>query len=161
MDEFLKRLGLTVLYLLGAAYAINYVMSLDRGYRGNWLFILTGKIAWGIEMVVTIVFYGALVAAAMWIVTKAIELYESMKRDAEEESLRKNNEAVAEANRVAWMAELRMRNANSIEEIGLQKRKAREHEEHLKQLEAQRTGPRSEDDAIEKALFGIKSGGLE
>lgn len=161
MNEFSKRLGFTILYFLGAAYAINSVMSLDRGYRGNWLFILTGKIAWGIEMAVKIAFFAALTVAAVFVVTKAIELYESMKRDAEEESARKNNEAVAERNRAAAAMELQWRNASSIEELRREKIKAREHEEHLKKLEAQRNGPRSEDDAIEKALSGIKFGGLE
>ena len=161
MNEFLKRLGLTTLYFLGSAYVINYVMSLDRGYRGNWLFILTGKIAWGIELVVTIAFFAALACAAMYVVVKALELFESMKRAAEEETLRKNNEAVAEASHAAWLVELQARNARSIDDVRLEKLKAREHEEHLKKIETARTGPRSEDDAIEKALSGMKFGGLE
>lgn len=161
MNEFSKRLGFTVLYFLGAAYAINSVMSFNRGYRGNWLFVLTGKIAWGIETVVKITFFGALVAAAVYTVVKAIELYESMKREAEEESVRKNNETVAERNQAAWAMEVQRQNANSIEDVRREKLKAREHEEHLKELEAKRLGPRSEDDAIEKALSGMKLGGLE
>jgi hypothetical protein len=161
MTEFSKRLGFTVLYLLGSAYAINSVMGLNRGYRGNWLFVLTGKIAWGIETVVKITFFGALVAAALYIVVMAMELYESMKREAEEEYMRKNNEAVAERSRAAWAMELQRQNSNSIEEVRREKLKAREHEEYLKKLEAQRNGPRSEDDAIEKALSGMKFGGLE
>lgn len=161
MNEFLKRLGFTVLYFLGAAYAINSVMSFNRGYRGNWLFVFTGKIAWGIETAVKIAFLAALVALAFYIVTKAMELYESMKREADEESLRKNNETVAERNRAAWAMELQKQNANSIEEVRREKLKQREHEEHMKQLEAKRTGPRSEDDAIEKALSGMKFGGHE
>ena len=161
MSEFSKRLGFTVLYFLGSAYAINSVMGLDRGYRGNWLFVLTGKIAWGIETVVKIAFFAALVTAAIYIVTKASELYESMKREAEEESVTKNNETVAERNRAAWAMEVQRQNANSIEDVRREKLKAREHEEHMKQLEAKRTGPRSEDDAIEKALSGMKFGGLE
>jgi len=136
-------------------------MSLDRGYRGNWLFVFTGKIAWGIETVVKIMFFGAIVAAAVYIVVKAIELYESMKREADEESLGKNNETVAERNRAAWAMEVQRQNANSIEEVRREKLKQREHEEHMKQLEAKRTGPRSEDDAIEKALSEMKFGGLE
>ena len=84
MNEFSKRLGFTVLYFLGAAYAITSVMGLNRGYRANCLFIFTGKIAWGIEMAVKIAFFAALAAAAVCIVTKAIELYESLKREAEE-----------------------------------------------------------------------------
>ncbi len=161
MDEFLKRLGLTVLYFLGSAYAINFVMSFDRGYRGNWLFVFTGKIAWGIETAVKIAFFAALAAAAVYIVTKVIELYESLNREAEEDAARKNDAAVAERNRVAWAMELQTRNANSIEEVRREKLKAREHEEHLKKLDAERTGPRDEDDAIEKALSGMKFGGLE
>ena len=161
MNEFSKRLGFTILYFLGAAYAINSVMSLDRGYRGNWLFVFTGKIAWGVETAVTITFFGALAAVAVYIVTKAIELWESMKRDVEEESARKNDEAVAERSRAAWAMELQRQNANSIEEVRREKLKALEYEERLKQLEAKRTGPRSEDDAIEKALSGMKFGGLE
>lgn len=161
MNEFSKRLGFTILYFLGAAYAINSVMGLDRGYRGNWLFVFTGKIAWGIETVVKIAFFAALAAAAVYIVVKAIELYESMKREDDEESLKKNNETVAERNRAAWAMEVQRQNANSIEEVRREKLKAREHEEHMKQLEAKRTGPRSEDDAIEKALSGMKFGGHE
>ncbi len=161
MSELSKRFGFTILYFLGAAYAINSVMGLDRGYRGNWLFVLTGKIAWGIETVVKITFFSVLLAVAIYIVTKAIELYESMKRDAEEESVRQSNETVAERNRAAWAMELQRQNANSIEEVRREKLKQREHEEHMKQLEAKRTGPRSEDDAIEKALSGMKFGGLE
>jgi 3-methyladenine DNA glycosylase Mpg len=161
MTEFSRRLGFTVLYFLGSAYAINSVMGLDRGYRGNWLFVFTGKIAWGIETVVKIAFFAALAAAALYIVVKAIELYESMSRESEEESLRKNNETVAERNRAAWAMEVQRQNANSIEEVRREKIKAREYEEHLKQLEAKRIGPRSEDDAIEKALSGMKFGGLE
>ena len=91
MSEFSKRLGFTVLYFLGAVYAINSVMSFDRGYRGKWFFVLTGKIAWGIETAVKILFFGALAVVAFLIVTKAFERYESMKREADEESLRKNN----------------------------------------------------------------------
>jgi hypothetical protein len=161
MNEFSKRLGFTVLYFLGAAYAINFVMGLNRGYRGNWLFVLTGKIAWGIETAVKILFFGALAVVAFFIVTKAIELYESMKREAEEESVMKNNETVAERNRAAWAIEVQRQNANSIEDVRREKLKVREHEENMKQLEAKRTGPRSEDDAIEKALSGMKFGGLE
>ncbi len=161
MNELFKRLGFTVLYFLGAAYAINSVMSLSRGYRGNWLLVFTGKIASGIEMTVKIAFFAALAVAAVFVVTKGVELYESMKREADEDVARKNDGAVAERNRAAWAMELQTRNANSIEELRREKLKAREHEEHLKQLEAKRTGPRSEDDAIEKALSGIKFGGLE
>jgi hypothetical protein len=57
--------------------------------------------------------------------------------------------------------ELQRQNANSIEEVRREKLKAREHEEHLKQIEAKRAGPQSEDDAIEKALSGMKFGGPE
>ncbi len=108
-----------------------------------------------------IAFFAALAASAVYIVVKAIELYESIKQEDDEESVRKNNETVAERNRAAWAMELQKQNANSIEEVRREKLRAREHEEHFKQLEAKRTGPRSEDDAIEKALSGMKFGGLE
>lgn len=158
MDDFLKRLLLTAAYCIGAMYLIHLVMATDPGYQRNWLFIFTGQIVWVIGLILKIAFFLALAAGGFYLVIAAIQIHSSWEEQRAEAELQKNNEEVAKR---AAAHNVVVARAVEFKAIAEEKRKRQEIEEHRKKIQAERFGPRSEEDALAKAMDSLKFGGLE
>jgi len=72
--------------------------------------------------------------------------------------MKKNDEEVAERSAAQNAMMARARELEAIEE---KKRKDEEFEDHLQRRHLDKYGPRSEDDALAKAMDSIKLGGFE
>lgn len=106
-----------------------------------------------------IAFFAALAVVAVFIMMKVIGLYASMKPEPREESTPKDDEIVRD--QAAWLAQLNAYRPKAIEEPYFEKPKPLRRAEPPKKLEAPPDGPRSEDEAIEKALSGMRFGGFD
>lgn len=156
IDDFFKRLLLTIAYFIGAMCVVHLMMATDPGYRGNWLFIFTGQIVWVIGIVFKIAFFLALAVGGFYFVIAAIQIRDSWKEQKAEAALQKNNEEVAK--RAAAQHALAARE-REFEAIAEEKRKRQELEERHKKIQAEKFGPRSEEDALAKAMDSLKFGG--
>jgi len=158
MDNFLKRLLMTIAYWVGAMCLIHLMMATDPSYQRNWLFIFTGQIVLTIGLVLKIGFFIALAIGGFYLASAAIQLHESWHLQVEEAAQKKNDEEVA---RRAAAHHAMAARAREVEAIAEEKRKKQELEEHRRKIHAERFGPRGEDDALEKAMASIKFGGFE
>lgn len=158
MDDFLKRLLLPVVYWVGAMCLIHLVMGMDPGYRGNWVFVFTGKILWIVIMIFRITLFLGLAVGTYYLAVMAIKAHDTWQEQQAEEAMKKHNEEVAKRNAAQDEIMARKREQQAIEE---KKRKDQEFEEHLQRRHLEKYGPRSEDDALAKAMDSIKLGGFE
>ena len=158
MNDFLKRMLLTAAYWLGAMCLIHFVMGTDPGYQGHRLFVFTGQIVSIISLILKIALFMAAAAAVFYFIVFVIQIHDSWQEHKAEEEMKKNDEEVA--TRAAFHHAMVAR-ARELEVIEEKKRKDQELEEHLQRRHLEKYGPRSEDDALAKAMDSIKLGGFE
>ncbi len=158
MNDFLKRLLLIAGYLIVATCLIHLVMGTDPGFSGNWLFIFTGKIVWLIALILKITFFVVLAAGIFYFLIAAIQVLDSWQERKDEAAMKKNSEEVAKRNASQQAI---VASAREFEAIAEKKRKDKEFEEHQLKRRLEKHGPRSEDDALAKAMDSINLGGLE
>lgn len=158
MNDFFKRLLLVAGYVIGALCLIHLVMGTDPGFHGNWLFIFTGRIMWLIALILKITFFVILAACIFYFLITAIQAHNSWQEHKADEAMKKNNKEVAKRNaaRQAIAA-----SAREFEAVAEKKRKEKEFEEHQRKRQLEKHGPRSEEDALAKAMDSMRFGGLE
>ena len=157
MDEFLKRLWITAAFLLFSFNMIHVLMWLNGGYSRSWLFVLTGKLIW-IEFWVFKIAIGLVIIFGAWWFAKNVK-----NQIAINEANRKEELQIAEYNKIAEeqrvLHEGYEKTAQAKQAIEKQRKQA-EFEKHQQQLKHERTSPRKEEDALQKALDSINYGGL-
>ena len=87
-----------------------------------------------------------------------IQIHDSWQEHKAEEEMKRNDEEVAARAAAHNAIVARAREREAIEE---KKRKDQEFEEHQQKQHLEKYGPRSEDDALAKAMDSIKLGGFE
>lgn len=157
MNDFLKRLLQAVAYWTSAMCVIHILMTTDPGYQGNWLYLFTGKIVWLIALILKIGLFTALAVGVFYLVKTAIQNQNSWQEHKAEGVINNNEEA---AKRGA-AHDLVIASACEFEAVAEKKRKEKELEEHRQMRHLEKFGPRSEDDALAKAMDSIKLGGFE
>jgi uncharacterized membrane protein len=158
MNDFLKRLLLSAAYLIGAMCLIHLVMGTGPGFGGHWLFIYTGKIVWLIALILKITFFVIIVAGIFYFLNAAVQAHDSWQEHKAEEAMKKTNEEVAKCNAAQQAI---VASAREFEAVAEKKRKEKEFEEHQRKRQLEKNGPRSEEDALAKAMDSLKFGGLE
>ena len=158
MNDFLKRLLLSAGYVIGAMCLIHIVMGTDPGYRGHWLFIFTGKIVWLIALILKTTFFLVLATGIFNFSIAAIQAHDSWQEHKAEEAMKKKNEEVAKRNAAQQAI---VASEMEFEAVAEKKRKEKEFEEHQRKRQLEKHGPRSEEDALAKAMDSLKFGGLE
>lgn len=157
-DNLMKRFLFVIVYLVGSAILIHLMMGTDPGYRGNWLYVLTGQVTWLVMLIFKVVLCGACLWITVVLIQAAPRLIAEMKDQREEqEQQRLANDRNAREQSV-YRAEMRASETTEIERLAKEKR---DHEEWRRKIEFERSGPRDEKAAIEKALSEIKFGGFE
>ena len=157
-DNLMKRFVFVVAYLVGSAILIHLMMETDPGYRGNWLYVLTGHVVW----FVLLIFKIALCGAGLWIAVHLIHVAQQMNAQVRNEREEQEQQRLVKQRNVreqsVYRAEMQARESAQIERLEKEKR---DHEEWRRKVEFERSGPRNEKAAIEKALSEIKFGGFE
>ena len=157
MDEFLKRLWITAAFLLFSFNMVHVFMWTSGGYSRNWLFALTDKLIW-LEFWVFKITTGLLILFYTWWFVEYFKnsIAKSEANRKEELCIFEHNKT-AEAQRLLYEGyEKTVKAKQAIEK----QRKQAEFEKHQQQLKHERTGPRKEEDALQKALDSINYGGL-
>jgi len=157
MDEFLKRLWFTAAFLLFSFNMIHVLMWVSGGYSRNWLFNLTEKLIWFEFWIFKISFILALAFGAWWFTEKIKSSIAKSEANSKEELRIAEHNKKAESVRV--LHEGYEKTAQTNQAIAKQRKQA-EFEKNQQQLKHERTGPRKEEDALQKALDSINYGGL-
>lgn len=157
MDEFLKRLWITATFLLFSFNMIHVLMWASGGYSRNWLFVLTGRLVWLEFWFFKIAFVLALAFGAWWFVENIKNSIAKNEANRIEELRIAEHNKIAEAQRALYEGYEKTAQAKQAIE---KQRKQVESEKHQQQLKHEQTGPRKEEDAIQKALDSINYGGL-
>lgn len=155
MNEFLKRLWITAAFLLFSFNMIHVMMWISNGYSRNWLFVFTGKLIWLEFWLLKITFILALAFGTWWFV-------ENIKSSiVKNEANQKEELRIAEYNKKAEAQKILFdgyeKTAQVKQEIEKQRKQA-EFEKYQERLRHERTGPRKEKDALQKALDSINYG---
>ena len=158
MNDFLKRLLLAAAYGVGAMCMIHLLMATDPGYRGHWLFVFTGHILWLITLILKLAIFLAIAVVVFYLLVIAIQIHDSWQEHKAEEAMKKNNEELAKCNAAQQAI---VASAREFEAVSEKKRKEKEFEEHQHKRHLEKYGPRSEDDALKKAMDSLKLGGFE
>lgn len=157
MDEFLKRLWITTAFLVFSFNIIHVLMWVSGGYSKNWLFVLTGKLIWFEFWVFKIGIGLVLIFGAWWFVENVKNSIAKSEANRKEEFRITEHNKTAEAQRSLYEGYEKSASAKQAME---KQRKQAEFEKHQQQLKHQLTGPRKEEDALQKALDSMNYGGL-
>lgn len=157
-NDFLKRLLLTAAYWIGAMCLIHLAMATDPGYQSNWAYVFTGKIVSLIALILKITFFAALAVGVFYLVVVAVQAHDSWQEHKAEEVMKRSNEEVAKRN--SAQDEI-LAQKRELQAIADKKRKDQEFEEYQKKRHHEKYGPRTEDDALAKAMDAMKLGGFE
>lgn len=158
IDDFLKRLFWAVAYWMSAMCVIHIMMATDPGYQGNWLYIFTGKIVWLIALILKLGFIAAFAVGVFYLIGTAIQIQDSRQEHKAEEDMKNNNKEISRPNEAQAAV---VASAREFEAVAEKKRKEKEFEEHRQKRHLEKYGPRSEEDALAKAMDSLKFGGLE
>lgn len=157
-DILMKRFLFVIGYLVGSAILIHLVMGTDPGFRGNWLYAMTGQVVWFVMLIFKIAICGGCIWIAIRLIDATQRLIAEVRNESEEQEHRRLANDRNAREEAVYTAGVRAKEAADIER---QEKAKRDHEEWRRRVEFERTGPRDEKAAIEKALSEIKFGGFE
>ncbi len=157
-DILIKRFFFVIAYLVGSAILIHLMMKTDPGFRGNWLYVLTGQVVWLVMLIFKIAICAGGIWLAIYLIQAAQQLNAEIRNESDEQEQRRLANERNVRDQAIYSAQVRAKEASDIER---QEHAKRDHEEWRRRVEVERTGPRDEKAAIEKALSEIKLGGFE
>ncbi|MFN8790961.1 MAG: hypothetical protein ACK5Y2_05825 [Bdellovibrionales bacterium] len=157
-EDIMKRFFFTVAYLVGSAILIHFVMATDPGFRGNWLYDLTGQVVWLVMLILKIAICGGGIWIVIHLVAATQRLIAEVRNESEEQEQRRLANERNAREQAVYTAQVRAKESADTER---QEKAKRDDEEWRRRVEFERTGPRDEKAAIEKALSEIKFGGFE
>ena len=135
---------------------IHVLMWTSDGYSRHWLFALSGNLIW-LEFWIFKIAIGLVVIFGAWWFVENVKSSIAKSKTNRKEVLR-----IAEYNKKAVeqraLYEGYEKTAQAKQAIEKQRKQA-EFEKHQQQLKHEQTGPRKEEDAIQKALDSINYGG--